>query len=306
MIYTLTMNPSLDYLMDVPQLQVGAINRSQDEQTLIGGKGINVSLLVSRLGLPTCALGYIAGFTGQEIVRQLDAYQCPHQFITLDKGFSRINVKVAGQTETAINGNGPIITEEDLNQLLTHIKSLTAEDTLILSGSIPSSLPKTLYASLAAISQEKGVKVIVDATGQLLQDTLPYGPFLIKPNDEELAELSGQPCQTQESILSAAQALQKQGAQNILVSRGNKGAILITKDGGIFSMGVPKGQLVSSVGAGDSMVAGFITGYYLSHGDWKTALQYGTAAGAATAFTAHIATKEQFHNLLSIVQKDLS
>ncbi|MCF0154926.1 MAG: 1-phosphofructokinase [Veillonella sp.] len=303
MIYTVTFNPSLDYIARTPSLSVGTINRTHDEQVLAGGKGINVSIVLNNLGQATKALGFIAGFTGDEIVRQLSEFGVAEDFVRLSQGLTRINVKVkADDAETEINGSGPAISEEELNQLYAQLDALTADDTLVLAGSIPSSLPADMYQRIMDRLSGKGIRIVVDATQRLLTNVLPYKPFLIKPNNHELSELFGEELETEEQLVAAARKLQEQGAQHVLISRAGDGAILVGADGSVHTAPAPKGQLINSVGAGDSMVAGFLTGLAKSNGNLEDALYWGIATGSASAFSYDLATEPEVQALLKTIR----
>ena len=303
MIYTVTFNPSLDYIARTPSLSAGTINRTHDEQVLAGGKGINVSIVLNNLGQATKALGFIAGFTGDEIVRQLSEFGVAEDFVRLSQGLTRINVKVkADDAETEINGSGPAISEEELNQLYAQLDALTADDTLVLAGSIPSSLPADMYQRIMDRLSGKGIRIVVDATQRLLTNVLPYKPFLIKPNNHELSELFGEELETEEQLVAAARKLQEQGAQHVLISRAGDGAILVGADGSVHTAPAPKGQLINSVGAGDSMVAGFLTGLAKSNGNLEDALYWGIATGSASAFSYDLATEPEVQALLKTIR----
>ena len=290
MIYTVTFNPALDYVVFLDDLKLGDVNRSTRESIFYGGKGINVSTILNTLGLETTALGFVAGFTGKAIEDGLAAQGIHTDFIHLPEGNSRINVKVKHGDETEINGQGPVITEEAINELF-------AEDILVLAGSIPNTLPEDIYEKILARLESKGIRVVVDATKDLLLNVLKYHPFLIKPNNHELGEMFGTVCKTDEDIVHYAKKLQEKGAVNVLISMAGDGAILITEDGQNIKMGTPKGKVVNSVGAGDSMVAGFITGY-IRGGNYEEALKSGTAAGSATAFSEGLASLEMYEKML--------
>ena len=277
MIYTVTFNPALDYVVFLDNLKLGDVNRSTRESIFYGGKGINVSTILNTLGLETTALGFVAGFTGKAIEDGLAAQGIHTDFIHLPEGNSRINVKVKHGDETEINGQGPVITEEAINELFAKLDTLTKEDILVLAGSIPNTLPEDIYEKILASLESKGIRVVVDATKDLLLNVLKYHPFLIKPNN--------------------AKTLQEKGAVNVLISMAGDGAILITEDGQNIKMGTPKGKVVNSVGAGDSMVAGFITGY-IRGGNYEEALKSGTAAGSATAFSEGLASLEMYEKML--------
>jgi len=288
MIYTVTFNPALDYVVFLDDLKLGDVNRSTRESIFYGGKGINVSTILNTLGLETTALGFVAGFTGKAIEDGLAAQGIHTDFIHLPEGNSRINVKVK---------HGPVITEEAINELFAKLATLTKEDILVLAGSIPNTLPEDIYEKILARLESKGIRVVVDATKDLLLNVLKYHPFLIKPNNHELGEMFGIVCKTDEDIVHYAKKLQEKGAVNVLISMAGDGAILITEDGQNIKMGTPKGKVVNSVGAGDSMVAGFITGY-IRGGNYEEALKSGTAAGSATAFSEGLASLEMYEKML--------
>lgn len=299
MIYTVTFNPSLDYVVQVDDFAVGEINRTRTESIYPGGKGINVSLVLQNLGLPSVALGFTAGFSGAEIERLLQEAGCRCDFIAVKAGYSRINTKIISGAETALNGQGPQLSEAELAALFNKLRRLTQDDVLVLAGSIPASLPDNIYEQILELLQPVGTRVVVDATGDLLLKVLKYRPFLIKPNHEELGEFFGRgPLLTEAEILAAAQKLQQQGARNVLVSRGANGALLLDENGKLYKQASPKGTLVNSVGAGDSMVAGFLAGY-LQTQDYDAALRLGVAAGSASAFKAWLATREDVEKILA-------
>lgn len=299
MIYTVTFNPSLDYVVQVDDFAVGEINRTRTESIYPGGKGINVSLVLQNLGLPSVALGFTAGFSGAEIERLLQEAGCHCDFIAVKAGYSRINTKIISGAETALNGQGPQLSEAELAALFNKLRRLMQDDVLVLAGSIPASLPDNIYEQILELLQPVGTRVVVDATGDLLLKVLKYRPFLIKPNHEELGEFFGRgPLLTEEEILAAAQRLQQQGARNVLVSRGANGALLLDENGKMHKQASPKGTLVNSVGAGDSMVAGFLAGY-LQTQDYDAALRLGVAAGSASAFKAWLATREDVEKILA-------
>lgn len=298
MIYTVTFNPALDYVVSVPSFQVGQVNRVVEEQMEVGGKGINVSSVLKRLDVDNCALGFVAGFTGKEILRLLEKKGIRHKFIQVEEGLSRINMKLKSQVETEINGIGPYIHEEALNKLYVQLDELQKGDFLVLAGSIPSMLQADTYEMLMKRVAPLGVEVIVDATKDLLLKALPYKPFLIKPNHHELGEIFGVTLDTKDEILLYAKKLQKMGARNILISRGENGAILLSEQDEIVEGPPIEGVVKNTVGAGDSMVAGFLAGY-LKKKDIKEALKWGLAAGSATAFSDTLGTKEEILNLLN-------
>lgn len=293
MIYTVTFNPSLDYVVHMNEFSAGAINRAEKEMVYPGGKGINVSLVLGHLQVPTKMLGFVAGFTGQEIERLAKEHGGDCDFIHLDEGWSRINMKVSAQDETAVNGMGPHIPQEKLQALLTQIDALQAGDTLVLAGSIPSDIPDDIYEHILQRIDGKGIQTVVDATGDLLKNVIKYKPFLIKPNIDELGELFHVILKKDEEVIISAKHLQDMGARNVLVSLGGDGALLVSEDGKVYRMKAPKGTLVNSVGAGDSMVAGFLAGYAASQGDVQEALKLGVSAGSASAFHDWLATKDQ-------------
>ncbi|MEJ8734941.1 MULTISPECIES: 1-phosphofructokinase [Mediterraneibacter] len=292
MIYTVTFNPSLDYVVQIDNMELGQINRTKKENIYPGGKGNNVSVILSNLGLESRALGFKAGFTGKVMDDMLRAYGCQTDFILLPEGNSRINVKIKADTESEINGQGPVIEKEALIRLYAKLQELEPGDILVLAGSIPDTLPENVYEQIMERMEYTGVRVVVDATGELLKRVLKYHPFLIKPNNHELGDLFGTTLYTEEEIIMYAQKLQKMGAVNVLVSMAEKGALLLAEDGQVRKMRPPKGTVVNSVGAGDSMVAGFLAGY-LNTGDYEKALELGTAAGSATAFVSWLASKEE-------------
>ncbi|MGN8912936.1 1-phosphofructokinase [Anaerofustis butyriciformans] len=297
MIYTVTFNPALDYVMIIDEFKSGNVNRCENEFLNPGGKGINVSTMLSELGEENVALGFIAGFTGRELVNKLNERNIKTNFIELKEGLTRINVKIKGNIESEINAKGPNIDKEDLQKLLNQIDTLKDDDILVLAGSIPSSIDDDIYEQIMKRLSEKNVHVVVDATKDLLKNVLKYKPFLIKPNHHELAEFFDVNINSDEEIVEYAKKLQEMGAENVLVSMAADGAILVTKENEVIKTNTPKGKVVNSVGAGDSMVAGFIYGY-LKNKDYKEALRFGSAAGSASAFSESIATKEKVEELL--------
>ena len=301
MIYTVTFNPAIDYVvrLDNP-LQPGAVNRAAGEDCVLGGKGINVSGVLAQLGVESVALGFIAGETGAWLERGLTAQGLHTDFIWLENGMTRINVKIKAGQETELNGAGPNIPESAMQALEAKLDALQKDDVLILAGSIPACLPQSTYERLLARLQGRGVRAVVDATQDLLLKVLPYKPFLIKPNNHELSEIVGHELTTDDEIAAAAAGLQAQGARNVLVSMAGDGALLLDENGAVHRIGCPKGKVVNSVGAGDSMVAGFVAGY-LRTGDYRYALRLGTACGSATAFSVGLATKEKIDGLLETI-----
>lgn len=300
MIYTVTFNPAIDYVVKVKDFRTGEINRVYQEHVFYGGKGINVSVVLKELGLDSTALGFTAGFTGEAIERGLREQGIEADFIRLKEGMSRINVKMKSQNETEINGQGPDIPQEALEQLFDRLDRLTEGDVLILAGSIPSTLPADIYEQIMARLFEKGILIAVDATKDLLRNVLKYHPFLIKPNNHELGDMFGVKLETEEEIVFYAKELQNLGARNVLISRAGDGAILLTEEGAVHRMGAPEGTVVNSVGAGDSMVAGFLAGY-LTTGDYERALKLGTASGSATAFSDGLAVRADIDRLLAVL-----
>ena len=301
MIYTVTFNPAIDYVvrLDSP-LQVAAINRANGEDCVLGGKGINVSGVLAQLGVESVALGFIAGETGAWLERGLAAQGLHTDFIHLQEGMTRINVKIKAGQETELNGAGPNIPEAAMQALEAKLDTLQKDDVLILAGSIPACLPQTTYERLLARLQGRGVRAVVDATQDLLLKVLPYEPFLVKPNNHELAEIVGRELTNDDEIVTAAASLQAQGAHNVLVSMAGDGALLLDENGTVHRIGCPKGKVVNSVGAGDSMVAGFVAGY-LRTDDYRYALRLGTACGSATAFSVGLATKADIEKLLRMI-----
>ena len=296
MYYTVTCNPAIDYVVHTGTLQIGTVNRTLSEEIHIGGKGINVSCILHELGIPSKALGFIAGFTGEAIAQGLAERGISEDFIRLPQGFSRINLKIHADGETELNGQGPQIPADALSALFAKLDQLTAGDTLILAGSIPSSLPDDVYEQMLRRIEGKGIRAVADATGALLRRVLPYKPFLIKPNHHELGELFGTTLTRTEEIAEYARKLQMLGAQNVLVSRAGDGALLLDENGQVHTCGVCKGTVKCTVGAGDSMLAGFLAG--LEDGDFSHALHLGTAAGGATAFSDGLAKGEEILHLM--------
>ena len=296
MIYTVTFNPAIDYIVHTGQMQVGQVNRSQGEELYFGGKGINVSFVLHELGLPSKALGFVAGFTGAAIEAGIQEQGIATDFVHLDSGFSRINVKIKSGEETELNGQGPNISEAAVAELFEKLNQLQDGDILILAGSIPNTMPADSYEKILAHLSDKKIKVVVDATKDLLLKVLPYHPFLIKPNNHELGELFGVTLHSIEEIAIYAKKLQEMGAQNVLISMAGDGALLIDETGKQHVCGVCKGTVKNSVGAGDSMVAGFVAGSM--HGDYEAALKLGTAAGGATAFSEGLAQRTEIERLL--------
>ena len=300
MIYTVTFNPAIDYVVRMDQFILDTVNRTTAEEIYYGGKGINVSTVLKELGQDSVALGFIAGFTGNEIAQGLKNQGIQTDFICLKEGMSRINVKIKAQQETEINGQGPHIDAQALEALFQKLDLLQKDDVLILAGSIPSSMPEDSYEQIMKRMDGKGILTVVDATKNLLVNVLKYHPFLVKPNNYELGEIFQTVLKTSDEIVEAAKKLQQMGARNVLISMAGDGAILVAENGEIHQIGVPKGTVQNSVGAGDSMVAGFIAGY-LEKKDYLYALRLGTASGSATAFSKGLAVKEEIERLLQQV-----
>ena len=301
MIYTVTFNPSLDYIVGTEGFQLGNTNRTVSELMLPGGKGINVSTVLKNLGIESTALGFTAGFTGEEIRRRVSGLGFRSEFIDVGNGFSRINVKMKEFDGTEINGQGPVIGENAVGRLMERLDSLEEGDTLVLAGSIPASMPDSIYSDILARLEGKGVVSIVDATKDLLLNVLKYRPFLIKPNHHELGEIFGVDLERREDVVPYAEKLQEQGAQNVLVSMGGKGAVLLDAEGSVHMLPVPKGTLVNAVGSGDSMVAGFLAGW-TEKKDYEHAFRMGLSAGSASAFSELLATKEEILGLYETLQ----
>ena len=301
MIYTVTFNPSIDYIVRLENFTAGEINRVNYEQILPGGKGINVSIVLKNLGHDSTALGFLAGFTGVAMQQMLHSFGVTDDFVRLDDGFSRINVKIKAESETEINGQGPVITEEAQRALFAKLDRLTSGDTLVLAGSIPNTLPDDIYERIMEHLEGRGIRIVVDATKNLLRRVLKYRPFLIKPNNHELGEMFGVELKTDDDIIFHAKKLQEEGATNVLISMAGDGAILLTAEGVFYRSTAPKGTLVNSVGAGDSMVAGFLAGFMESDGSYEHAFYMGVATGSASAFSENLATREEALALLKTI-----
>ena len=296
MIYTVTFNPAVDYVVQTDEISVGGVNRSKSEKIYFGGKGINVSMVLSELGVKSKALGFVAGFTGDAIEKGVAEKGVETDFVHLENGFSRINVKIKSKSETELNGQGPMIDGKALNALFEKLDRLDRGDTLVLAGSIPNSMPADIYEKILERLQNKNIKAVVDATKDLLMNVLKYKPFLIKPNNHELGEMFGVTLKTTDEIAEYAQKLKDMGARNVLVSMAGDGALLLDENGKTHLCGVCRGTVKNSVGAGDSMVAGFVAG--LEQGGYEYALKLGTAAGGATAFSDGLAEKALIYELL--------
>lgn len=297
MIYTVTFNPSLDYIFTVDDFQLGLTNRTTSEQMLPGGKGVNVSVVLKNLGFDSTALGFIAGFTGDEIARRIQEMGLHTDFIRIPEGISRINLKLKNVDGTEVNGMGPVIGAEELGMLMDRLDQLKEGDTLFLAGSIPSSMPDDMYSRIMAMLDGRGVRIIVDATRDLLMNVLQYHPFLIKPNNHELGEIFGVTLSTRDDVVPYARKMQEKGARNVLVSMAGEGAVLVAEDGSVHKSEAPRGKLVNAVGAGDSMVAGFMAGW-MESGDYEHAFHMGLATGSASAFSEFLATKEEVQEVL--------
>ena len=302
MIYTVTLNPSIDYIVRLDKLTSGITNRTTREEYYYGGKGINVSLVLAELDLDSTAYGFVAGFTGKAIENGIRNDHIITDFIKLKEGISRINIKIKAGEETEINCQGPHIDEQELERLLQKIDRIQPGDTLILAGSIPNTMPDDTYEIMMQRIGDKDVRIVVDATKQLLVNSLKYHPFLIKPNRQELSEIFNVEVKTEEDIEHYAKELQKLGARNVLISLGGEGAMLIDENGGKHKAGVLKEKVINTVGSGDSMVAGFVAGY-VKTGDYGYALKLGSVCGNATAFLSGLATKEKINELLEKFEK---
>lgn len=299
MIYTVTFNPSLDYIVSVDNFTQGRVNRTNKEIIFPGGKGINVSIVLNNLGMESTALGFVAGFIGEEIRRQVHDFNIHEKFINVKEGVSRINVKLRSNEESEINGMGPNIDKEALDSFKEQLGKLTEGDILVLAGSIPSVMPSTIYRDIMKMLDGKGIRIVVDATKDLLVNVLEYHPFLIKPNNYELGEIFGiDDLKDKKQVAEYARKLQEKGAVNVLVSMAGDGAVLVAEDGTVYEAEAPEGVVKNSVGAGDSMVAGFIYGYQIT-GKYEEAFRYGLCTGSASAFSDNLATKDEVLELLN-------
>ncbi len=296
MIYTVTFNPSLDYIVSVEDFRLGLTNRTSSELILPGGKGLNVSMVLGNLGIDNTAFGFVAGFTGAEIARRVEEMGVKTDFITLEEGISRINLKLQSIDGTEINGCGPRIGEEAVEQLMEKLEILGEGDVLVLAGSIPGSMPDDIYRKIMERLAGRGVMIAVDATRELLLNVLEYHPFLVKPNNHELGEIFNVELKTREETVPYARKLREMGAANVLVSMAGEGAVLATEDGKIYKAPAPEGKLVNGVGAGDSMVAGFLAGW-MEQKNYRHAFHMGIAAGSASAFSELLATKEEIADI---------
>ena len=296
MIYTVTFNPSLDYIVRVEDLKLGEVNRVYYENILPGGKGINVSIVLKNLGHDNTALGFMAGFTGAEIASSMEKYGVNCDFINVAEGMSRINVKIKSNEESEINGLGPKITDADIEALYAKLDELKEGDYLVIAGSVPSTLPGDMYERIMGRLEGRGINIAVDAERDLLTRVLKYHPFVIKPNNHELGDIFGVKLTTKDEVVPYAKKLQEQGARNVLISMAGEGAVFVSEEGEVVKSEAPKGKVVNSVGAGDSMVAGFVAGYMKTH-DYRAALNMGTAAGSATAFSDDLATADLIYSI---------
>ena len=300
MIYTVTFNPSLDYIVSVKDFRPGMTNRTSSELMLAGGKGINVSIVLGNLGIKSTALGFIAGFTGDEIVRRLHNGGINSEFIKINDGISRINIKLKSIDGTEINGQGPHIDSSHIEQLMNRLRRLESGDVLVLAGSIPAGISDNIYKDIMDMLKDKGVQIVVDATSSLLTNVLEYNPFFIKPNQHELGDIFNVTLNTQEEVIPYALKLKKMGAVNVCVSMGGKGAILVADDGNVYKAKAPDGILKNSVGAGDSLVAGFLSGW-IEKKDYEYAFRKGVATGSASAFSERLATVGEVNMLIDKV-----
>ncbi len=299
-IYTVTFNPSLDYIVSVKDFRPGMTNRTSSELMLAGGKGINVSIVLGNLGIKSTALGFIAGFTGDEIVRRLHNGGINSEFIKINDGISRINIKLKSIDGTEINGQGPHIDSSHIEQLMNRLRRLESGDVLVLAGSIPAGISDNIYKDIMDMLKDKGVQIVVDATSRLLTNVLEYKPFFIKPNQHELGDIFNVTLNTQEEVIPYALKLKKMGAVNVCVSMGGKGAILVADDGNVYKAKAPDGILKNSVGAGDSLVAGFLSGW-IEKKDYEYAFRKGVATGSASAFSERLATVGEINMLIDKV-----
>ena len=302
MIYTVTFNPSLDYIVDVTDFKTGVVNRTTGEKIFAGGKGINVSMVLKNLGMSNTSLGFTAGFTGNEIKRLLGKKGVDTDFIEVEDGISRINVKLRSNEESEINGQGPVITEDNIKKLYEKLDCLKESDVLVLAGSIPDVMPSSMYMDIMKHLEGRGINIVVDATRNLLTNVLPYKPFLIKPNNHELGEIFGVEITDKDDVIKYAKKLQEQGARNVLVSMAKDGAMLTDENGSVHRIGNAKGKLINSVGCGASMVAGFTAGY-IKTADYSYALRLGSACGNATAFSEKLATREEIERVFNAEYK---
>ena len=297
MIYTVTLNPSIDYILFLDSLKTGITNRTQSEEFYLGGKGINVSCVLAELGMKSTALGFVAGFTGEAIEKGLKNPKITTDFITLKEGISRINIKIKAEEETEINCQGPHIDDDELSALYDKIDNVRDGDILVIAGNVPNTMPDNIYEKILQRLSDKNVKFVVDATKKLLINSLKYKPFLIKPNRQEISEIFDIEVRTEEEVVKYAKRLQEMGAINVLVSLGGDGALLVSETGQVYKEGIIEGKTINTVGSGDSMVAGFIAGY-CEKSDYAYALRLGSACGNATAFSSGLASAEKIDEIM--------
>lgn len=297
MIYTVTVNPSLDYVLLLDEINFASVNRSQREELFVGGKGINVAIILKNLGFTPVATGFTAGFTGEKIKEELSSLGVAHDFVNVKDGFSRINVKIRYKDETEINATGPSVTQDEVAALIQKLERLDAGDTLVLSGSIPSSLSYSLYAEIMEALKDKNIRIAVDCTDKALKATLSYHPFVIKPNIHEVADFFGVTFEKTREVIPYAKKLREMGAQNVLLSMGADGALLLDETGAIYEAGIPRGEKVNTVGSGDSMLAGFIASF-LEKNDYKEALHAGICAGSASACSEGLASADKISSFM--------
>ncbi len=300
MIYTVTFNPCLDYSVTVENFTMNDINRTSTEKMVAGGKGINVSIVLSNLGVQNTALGFIAGFTGEEIKHRVEKIGCLSDFIEIDNGMSRINIIMKTEKETQVNGCGPVIPQEKVDELMKKLEQLSEGDVLILAGSIPKSMSDSIYKRIMERLEGKNILIVVDATKDLLVNVLENRPFLIKPNNFELGEIFGVSLRTRDDVIPYAKKMQEKGARNVLVSMGGEGAVLLAEDGSVFKSEAPQGTVIKTVGAGDSMVAGFVAGW-LEKKDYRHAFKMGISAGSASAFSTELAEKSKVEEIYTTI-----
>ena len=303
MIYTVTFNPAIDYVMHIPEMNAGMVNRSEREEIYFGGKGINVSFVLMELGIKSKALGFVAGFTGEAIEKGISDKGIESDFVHLKNGVSRINVKIKSGSETELNGQGPEITDEELAEFFLKLDEIKSGDIIILAGSVPNTLPSDIYERIMEKLSDREVKAVVDATKELLMNVLKYKPYLVKPNNHELGEIFGVKFTSTEEIVQYAWKLKEMGAQNVLVSMAGDGAVLLDENGKTHICGVCSGTVKNSVGAGDSMVAGFLAGSM--EDNYEYALKLGTAAGGATAFSEGLAQKDEIYRLMEQLKNNV-
>ena len=302
MVYTVTLNPALDYVMKLKALRTDDINRTDGEEIYYGGKGINVSVILTQLGIPNTALGFLAGFTGKKLEEMLKNDNISCDFNYLKNGDTRINVKIKADKEIDLNACGPEITKEDMHSFLRKLDGIKSGDYLILAGSIPNTLPDDIYEQILERVGDRNINCVVDATGDLLKNVLKYKPFLIKPNHHELGDLFSVQIKSDDDIVKYSKKLQEMGAKNVLVSMAKDGAMLTDENGCVHKIGNAKGKLINSVGCGDSMVAGFTAGY-IKTADYSFALRLGSACGNATAFSEKLATREEIERVFNAEYK---